>query len=260
RIPRSRGSIVGHAWPAGWRSEDRHRASAAADRKWQSVACQRPRIDGRSEVERGRPQRRARNLQDAGRRFDGAAKVAGASRRDGGRSRILTAASRTMNRRNFTALLLSLAPAGCDWFRDKKQPLTGERIWCLGLDTRFAPDPQLASVPVALPPPVSNADWPQPGGNPAHAMVHPALPDKIARAWDTSIGEGAPRRTRVLSQPIVAQGRVFAMDGGVQVSAIDAGTGSRIWQVDLKREGMRGNAFGGGPCFWNDRLYVSTGY
>jgi outer membrane protein assembly factor BamB len=165
-----------------------------------------------------------------------------------------------MNRRDFTALLLSLAPAGCDWFRDKKQPLTGERISVLGLDTRFDPDPQLASVPVALPPPVSNADWPQPGGNPAHAMVHPALPDKIAHAWDTSVGEGASRRTRVLSQPVVAHGRVFAMDGGVQVSAVDAGTGSRIWQVDLKPEGMRGNAFGGGPCFWNDRLYVSTGY
>ena len=35
---------------------------------------------------------------------------------------------------------------------------------------------------------------------------------------------------------------------------------SRIWQVDLKPEEQRGNAFGGGPCFWNDRLYVATGY
>ena len=87
-----------------------------------------------------------------------------------------------MNRRNFAALLLSLAPAACDWFRDKKQPLTGERISVLGLDTQFDPDPQLASVPVTLPPPTTNADWPQPGGNAAHAMGHPALPDKFARA------------------------------------------------------------------------------
>jgi outer membrane protein assembly factor BamB len=91
-------------------------------------------------------------------------------------------------------------------------------------------------------------------------MVHPALPDRIARAWETGIGEGASRRTRVLSQPVIARGRVFAMDGAVQVSALDAGTGSRIWQVDLKPEEMRGSAFGGGPAFWNDRLYVSTGY
>ena len=165
-----------------------------------------------------------------------------------------------MNRREFAALLLSLTPAGCDWFSDKKQPLPGERISVLGLETTFDPDPQLASMPVTLPPPAVNAEWPEPGGNPAHSMVHPALPDRIARAWETGIGEGASRRTRVLSQPVIARGRVFAMDGAVQVSALDAGTGSRIWQVDLKPEEMRGSAFGGGPAFWNDRLYVSTGY
>lgn len=166
-----------------------------------------------------------------------------------------------MNRREFAALLLSLTPAACDWLGgEKKQPLPGERISVLGLDTTFDPDPQLASTPVALPPPVPNPDWPEPGGNPAHAMGHPALPDRIARAWETSVGEGASRRTRVLSQPIVVGGRVFAMDGGVQVSALDASSGGRIWQVDLKPEGMRGSAFGGGPSFWNDRLYVSTGY
>src|SRR5262252_611593 len=171
-------------------------------------------------------------------------------------------ASPAMNRREFAALLLSLTPTGCEWLGigDKKQPLPGERISVLGLDTTFEPDPQVASTPVTLPPPVSNTEWPEPGGNPAHAMVHPALPDRIARAWETGVGEGASRRTRVLSQPVVAGGRVFAMDGGVQVSAVDAGTGSRIWQVDLKPEGMRGSAFGGGPSFWNDRLYVSTGY
>jgi len=165
-----------------------------------------------------------------------------------------------MNRREFAALLLSLTPAACDWLADKKQPLPGERISVLGLDTGIDPDPQLASIPVALPPPVANPDWPEPGGNPAHAMAHLALPDRIARAWETGVGEGVSRRTRVLSQPVVARGRVFAMDGGVQVSALDAGNGSRIWQVDLKPEEMRGNAFGGGPSFWNDRLYVSTGY
>ena len=50
------------------------------------------------------------------------------------------------------------------------------------------------------------------------------------------------------------------MDGGVQVTALDAASGSRIWQVDLKPEDARGNAFGGGPAFWNNRLYVATGY
>ena len=165
-----------------------------------------------------------------------------------------------MNRRDFASLLLSLGLAGCDLFNEKKQPLGGERIPVLGLGSRFEPDPDLAEAAVNLPPPAVNPNWPEPGGNPAHAMGHPALPDKVSRAWRTSIGDGSGRYTRVLSQPVVEQGRVYAMDGGVQVSALEAASGSRIWQVDLKPEELRGNAFGGGPSFWNDRLFVGTGY
>ena len=91
-------------------------------------------------------------------------------------------------------------------------------------------------------------------------MNHPALPDKLERAWETSIGEGSARYTRVMSQPVIAGGRIFAMDGGAQVSALDAASGKSIWQVDLKPEDQRGSAFGGGPSFWKDRLYVATGY
>src|SRR5262245_18188166 len=91
-------------------------------------------------------------------------------------------------------------------------------------------------------------------------MEHLSLPDRITEAWRTSIGEGASRYTRVLSQPVVAKGRVYAMDGGVQVSAVDAASGNRLWQVDLRPEDERGSSFGGGVAFWKDRLYASTGY
>lgn len=165
-----------------------------------------------------------------------------------------------MNRRDFASLLLSLGLSGCDLFDEKKRPLSGERIPVLGLGGRFEPDPDLAAAPVNLPPPTVNPDWPEPGGIPSHAIGHPALPEKLTRAWSTGIGDGSGRYAKVLSQPVVAQGRVYAMDGGVQVSALDAATGGRVWRVDLKPEELRGNAFGGGPAFWNNRLYVSTGY
>lgn len=157
-------------------------------------------------------------------------------------------------------LLVSLSLAGCGWFGDKKQPLPGERISVLSLDRQLEPDPALAKIAITLPRPVVNADWPEDGGYPNHAMQHLSLADKLTQAWRTSIGEGASRYTRVLSQPVVAKGRVYAMDGGVQVTALDAATGNRLWQVDLKPEDERGNSFGGGIAFWNDRLYVSTGY
>src|SRR5271157_2972720 len=133
-------------------------------------------------------------------------------------------------------LLVSLLVAGCGWFDNKKQPLSGERISVLSLDRQLEPDPDLAKIAITLPPPVVNPDWPEAGGYPNHAMQHLSLPDQLTRAWKASTGEGASRYTRVLSQPIVAQGRVYAMDGGVQVGAWDAATGNQLWQVDLKPE------------------------
>lgn len=166
-----------------------------------------------------------------------------------------------MNRRDFAALLLASLTPGCGLFGgDKKDKLPGERISVLGLERRYEPDPSLVNTAVTLPPATVNPDWPEPGGNPPHAMQHPALPDTTNRAWRTSVGDGSGRYTKVMSQPIVAKGRVFAMDGGVQVGAYSEGGGERLWQVDLKPEELLGNGFGGGPTFWNDRLYVSTGY
>jgi len=158
------------------------------------------------------------------------------------------------------SLLILLMVAGCDLFGDKKQPLPGERISVLSLDRQLEPDPELAKISITLPRPVANPDWPEPGGYPNHAMQHLSLPDKLSEVWKTNIGEGVSRYTRVLSQPVVAKGRVYAMDGGVQVTALDAGTGNRLWQVDLKPDDQLGNSFGGGVAFWNDHLYVSTGY
>lgn len=166
-----------------------------------------------------------------------------------------------MHRRDFTALLLALGTAGCDLFAgDKKEPLPGERLPVLGIGSELSVDPKLAATPVVLPPPQANPDWPEPGGNAAHAMGHPALPGQLRQAWQTGIGDGSSDNTRVLAQPVLGGGRLFAMDGGVQVSALDPRNGGRFWQVDLRPKGELGNAFGGGPCFWNGRLYVATGF
>jgi outer membrane protein assembly factor BamB len=156
----------------------------------------------------------------------------------------------------FGTLLLG----GCGWFASKKQPLPGERISVLSLDRQLKPDPALANTPVTLPPPVVNPDWPQPGGNPDHAMQHLALPGTLHQAWKTSIGAGSSRYTQVLAQPIVVDGRVYAMDGGSQVGAYDAATGNPIWQIDIKPSDDEGSSFGGGLAWWKGRLYASSGY
>ena len=166
-----------------------------------------------------------------------------------------------MNRRNFAALLLALGTAGCDWFSgDKKVPLPGERLPVLGVGGSLEPDPKLAATAVVLPPPAANPDWPEAAATRPMRWVIRHCP----RGWDApgrpASGKARSRYTRVLSAPVVANGRVFAMDGGMQVSALDAATGNRVWQIDLTPKGELGNAFGGGPCFWKDRLYVATGF
>jgi outer membrane protein assembly factor BamB len=166
-----------------------------------------------------------------------------------------------MRPRAATPLLLALAClAGCSWFESKKEPLPGERISVLSLDRQLAPDPALAKTPVALPRPEVNKDWPQPGGDPEHLVQHPALPARLTQAWAVSVGDGTSRYTRVMAPPIVADGRVYAMDGGVKVGAYAVADGRQLWQVDMRPEGTLGNGFGGGVAFWNKRLYVSTGY
>jgi outer membrane protein assembly factor BamB len=169
-----------------------------------------------------------------------------------------------MNRRHFVSAMLAsgaLSTAGCGLFGEKsKARLPGDRISVLGLDRRVAPDPALAGQPVRLPPATVNPEWPQPGGNPSHAMGNLALSSQVKKIWESNIGDGSSRYTKVVSQPVVAAGRIFAMDGGAQVSALDPGSGKRFWQIDLKPEALKSTAFGGGPSFWNGRLFVATGY
>jgi len=50
------------------------------------------------------------------------------------------------------------------------------------------------------------------------------------------------------------------MDGGVQVTALERTERQPHLAGRPQAEVPAGNAFGGGPAFWNDRLYVATGY
>src|SRR5262249_61130571 len=123
---------------------------------------------------------------------------------------------------------------GCGLFGDKKQPVPGERISVLSFERQLEPDPDLTKIPITLPPPAVNAEWPEPGGYPNHAMQHLSLPDRLIQAWRTRIGEGASRHTRVLSQPVGTKGLVYAMDGGVHISAGATQNGQRQWPLQLQ--------------------------
>jgi outer membrane protein assembly factor BamB len=150
---------------------------------------------------------------------------------------------------------------GCDMFTSKsKLKLTGQRLSVLSLEHRLEPDPGLQQVDVRLPRPAANTDWPQAGGYPNHALHHLELSDSPKEVWRASAGEGAGRRSRITAPPIVFGGRVYAMDGVGNVRAFDAATGKRIWDFETKPKEERGETFGGGIAFAEDKIFIATGY
>jgi len=165
------------------------------------------------------------------------------------------------------ALLLlaggAFALAGCgsdNWFGAAEDPpLPGARIAVLGLERVLKTDPEAAARPMQLPAPAVNADWPQAGGGPDRAAGHPALGRTIGAAWSQSVGAGSGTGLRVLAQPIVAEGRVYAMDAEGAVSAFAAQDGRAAWSAAAGPEGEE-PASGGGIAFAGGRVFAATGY
>lgn len=163
--------------------------------------------------------------------------------------------------RRFALVLMSCAAlTACDkWLGESgPPPLPGKRIAILSQEKALQPDPAAARIDVRLPRPESNGDWPQAGGYPTHAMHHMELGEAPQRLWRTSIGSGS--RTRLLSQPVVAEGRAYALDADNEVSAIDAKSGDRLWRVDVTPEDMDSATVGGGVAYDDGKVFVSTGF
>ena len=130
---------------------------------------------------------------------------------------------------------------GCGILKDRRPttPTIGTRVPVLGTDAALEPDPQLADVAVTVPGPVANPDWPQPGGNISKTMIHVALGESPQRLWSASIGSGNSFRTRLVSEPMVADGRVYTIDTLARVRAFNADTGAPALDSRIARRERR---------------------
>ena len=161
------------------------------------------------------------------------------------------------------ALLLGSLAAlpGCSvydsLFGPDKKPLPGDRQTVLA-GGRALGD-AAATRSVAVPPPVDIAEWPQPGGTPAHEGGHFALSSGYDRGWTASIGESTGYRRRITAQPVVAAGRVFTMDADGTVAAFDAAGGRGLWRTATEGKDDRSTNIGGGVTTAGDTVYASTG-
>lgn len=154
--------------------------------------------------------------------------------------------------------------AGCetidDIFGEKRQRFDGERRSVVDLPERaLTADAEAGGIAVALPPPMPRADWPQAGGDAAHAGGHPALGATLGNAWRSSFGSGSGYRRRIVVGPVAGGGSVFAADAFGNVSAFDIATGNRRWRRDTGRQRESDSPLGAGLALAGEALYVATG-
>jgi outer membrane protein assembly factor BamB len=172
------------------------------------------------------------------------------------------------------AAALSAGLSGCqiiqaanflDKSPNKSVAAQGERIPVLPADDTITPSAALKGQDFSIPQPVALAEWPLPGGNPQQSIEHVAAAPNLRIAWRQGLGvAGLNRKHFVTAPPVMAEGKVFAMDGQAHVSAHDATTGRRLWEADVRpkdRDDRRDrDAYGGGLAYVGGKLFVTSGY
>jgi outer membrane protein assembly factor BamB len=158
---------------------------------------------------------------------------------------------------------------------EKNAEEQAKRIPVLAVDEALKPDPRFADLKVQLPPPYINADWPQPGGDPDHTMHHLGASPDLRKAWSADVGSGSPKRSPLISPPIIAEGMVFTIDTEARISAFDVQTGKRQWRTvltpDVKEKKSfwkffspnvkpRDLGFGGGVAYDEGKVFAASGF
>jgi len=164
--------------------------------------------------------------------------------------------------RNTVLAILFLALAGCDLFVTEDEIiLPGKRIPVLLHQRTISADPTLVEEKILLPAPEPNSEWPQSGGYPNHAMHHMMIGNTITHSWTASIGSGADDDERFVDAPIVADGKVFALDVSTRASAFTADTGRSLWSNELSPESEEDDGhIPGGLAYYKGRVYATTGF
>jgi outer membrane protein assembly factor BamB len=157
------------------------------------------------------------------------------------------------------ALVTALGLAACSgddaWFGGAEEPpLPGERVSVMLLERELTADPNLADLPIELPPPLQNDSWAQNGGVPNHAMHHLAAADQLDLAWRVDIGAGAADDGQLLARPVIAEDRIFTIDAEGTIRAFDAGSGAPLWTFSQDQED---GLIGGGLAYANGWLFAT---
>ena len=142
-----------------------------------------------------------------------------------------------------------------------KSKLKGERIPVLTASDRLEPNDALKGVGFSIPAAQPQADWPQAGGDPAHDIENVVAAPQMKELWRRDIGKPSGVSGHITASPILADGKLFVMDAGAVVTALDPATGRELWKSSFQpRRGPDMEEFGGGLAYADGALFVSSGY
>ncbi len=102
------------------------------------------------------------------------------------------------------------------------------------------------------------AEWTGPGGGAPRAYGNLALSMPVTRVWSSSIGEGADDKKALIAQPVVAEGKIFAIDSAAAVIALNAGDGAPLWRAQIPDPPVDDEDLNGSGLAYADGKIVAT--
>ncbi|MCB1651215.1 MAG: PQQ-binding-like beta-propeller repeat protein [Alphaproteobacteria bacterium] len=159
--------------------------------------------------------------------------------------------------------LLLLGACGTGLFEDKdKKKLEGERISVLEMQKSLEPDDKVLDAQGLITPEAwSNEFWPQAGGYPNHSMQNLALAEStLKKVWSADIGDGATNELPLNAAPVLAAGKIFALDTEGRLSAFDAQSGKKLWDNDVSDKSEDDPVITGGLAYSDNKVFVTNGY
>lgn len=169
--------------------------------------------------------------------------------------------------KHFALLVMLLALASCDslpsWMggsEKKIERLPGEREDVLKSSVDLKPDEILQNVTFKVPPANENADWAQHTGQFTAATANLAVKGDLTSIQNASAGEGNEFSHTLVPRPVVAGGKVFAMDAIGIISAHDAGDiTNKLWSSHSLVNANEEEVMGGGLAVDGGVLYAVSG-
>ena len=113
---------------------------------------------------------------------------------------------------------------------------------------------------VSLPRAGTPTRWSHENGAPSHLASHVAIEHPLTRVWQTNIGRGSSKESRMTASPVVADGRIFTLDAAAMVNATGI-DGTPLWSVSLAPDGENAlDGFGGGVAVADGKVFATSGF